>query len=151
MPLMNVTTLASACFDLNGGSKTMIIHNLCFASACWVEIYCECCHELWCVLWQRLSVSSCPFLPSQSHWGVFRSQAICLLIMRCRIHHPDTLNDPTVQVAAIRLCGDPKILLATNHVSQQWTLSAKVWIVGSSWVQSALGLKEFQKDNLDFF
>lgn len=102
---MNVTKLVSACFDLSEGSPTIIIYNFCFVcvgmlcvSVSWNAL----CYELCCIVrpqsktetpGRRPPVSSsktetpCQFKSPpllSSHGGVFRGQAICLLL----IHRP---------------------------------------------------------------
>lgn len=100
---MSVTKLVPACFDLNEGSRNIIIHHFCSVYICVVWEWrwqaggggglcvcaCACrsvrcsarCHELCCKVRQRPSVGRRPLLPSVLLGG----QAICLHLSHCTI------------------------------------------------------------------
>lgn len=96
--------------------------------------------------WDRGPLSlHVPSSPCVHMEGVFGGQAICVLLLHCRIHHLDTFNDPTGQVATSKLWCRTESELANRRVCQRRTHSEKSLSYGKQ--LNAFGVDQFQKDN----
>lgn len=160
---MNVTKLVAACFDLNEGSRNIIIHNLRSActvmlcvAVCWSKLRCM---LLWALL-RSETTALCQFTapplllpPSWPHGGVFGGQAICPLLIYCGIHHLKRLGwpgrpgshqraaQPDGRAASKQACQPAENTL--SQVSELREVAEYIWI---RWVsESFFAMKREQK------